>query len=91
MPFFEAAALFKELVGSFHHAYFKAGMISGILKVTQLCCYYGVHVLPYPSDFGDRKKHGTLDLIHMELKKNTFLYFEVCHFTIHSLLEYPVV
>lgn len=69
MPFFEAAALFKELVGSFHHAYFKAGMISGILKVTQLCCYYGVHVLPYPSDFGYRKKHGTLDLIHMELKK----------------------
>lgn len=31
MPF-EAAALYKELVGSFHHAYFNAGIISGISK-----------------------------------------------------------
>lgn len=48
-------------------------------------------MLPYPQILVMGKKHGTFDLIHMELKKNTFLYFEVCHFTIHSLLEYPVV
>lgn len=32
MPFFEGTALLKELVGSFHHVYFKAGMISVIPK-----------------------------------------------------------
>jgi len=32
MPFFEGTALLEELGGSFHHAYFKAGMISVISK-----------------------------------------------------------
>lgn len=32
MPLFEATALFKVMVGSFHHAHFKAGMIAGISK-----------------------------------------------------------
>lgn len=41
MPIFGGAALFKELRGSFHRAYFKTEMVSVISKnekkITQLC------------------------------------------------------
>lgn len=39
---------------------------------------------PRPPYFGYKKNYATLDfyLIHMELKKDTFLYFEFCHFAI---------
>lgn len=75
MPFFEGTALLEELVGSFHHAYFKAGMISFISK--NLKKYYSVVLLfmklvcPQPPYFGYRKNYATLDfyLIHIELKK----------------------
>lgn len=81
MPVFEATGLFKVLVGSFHHAYFKAGMISGIsqnlknsysivLLFTKLAC------LPSPY-FGSRKNSATFDLMPMELKKYIPIFWDL--------------
>lgn len=69
MPLFEATALFKVMVGSFHHAHFKAGMIAGISKnwknnysIVLLLMKLACPPTPY---FGSRKNYATFDLIHM--------------------------